>query len=383
MGIVGGGVAGLAAALGLARTGHDVTVLERRAATDPGGTGLLLQPFALEALRALGVREAVERRGARIGVLERFEDGAPVLRLRYDELAAGLFGVGIQRGQLHGVLLEHARGAGAMVYFGRDVLALEEHEDGVRLVEGGQRSELFDVLVVADGLTSRLRGQLPLAAAVRPCAWSVCTAVLTDIDAANAPVLRQYYRSADAFIGLLPVDPAAPGTISFFWNVPRTDRPSLPAAALHARRAELSGFFPPTGTLLAQLDPATELPCFSYAEVRMEHWHTWRCVVIGDAAHGLDPQLGLGANLALVDGMTLARCLAGVGPAEVATALADYQHLRAPTIRRLERANRFVVPLLQSDSAGARWMRRAVFGLARRSAPLRRRILGAVAGYSG
>jgi 2-polyprenyl-6-methoxyphenol hydroxylase-like FAD-dependent oxidoreductase len=364
----------------MARAGHAVTLLERRTAADPAGTGLLLQPFALGALRALGVRDAVVGAGVAIDALQRFERGAEVLRLRYDERASGLFGVGIRRSALNGLLLDHARRAGALVRFGSGVAGIEEKGDAVGVVlEGGVR-ERFDLLVVADGLSSRLRGMLPLRATVRPCAWAVCSAIVSGLGGEGRSTLRQYHRSADAFIGLLPVDPAAPDTRSFFWNVPADSTPSLPASILHARRTDLARFFPPTDALLARLDPATELTVFSYAAVRMARWHTRRCVLIGDAAHGIDPQLGLGANLALVDGARLADCLSGVCGADVPAALSDYQKTRAPAVRRFERAGRSIAPLLQSDALAARMIRGAVFGLARRSVAVRRAMLGPIAG---
>lgn len=378
--VVGAGIAGLAAALGLARAGHAVTVLERRPASDPAGTGLLLQPFALAALHALGLRDAVVQAGAAIDTLQRFEHGTEVLRLRYHERAEGLFGLGIRRSLLNGLLLDHARRAGALLRFGSGVVAVEEREDAVGIVLEGGDSESYDLVVVADGLSSRLRGTLPLRAVVRPCTWSVCSAIVAGPGREGRTTLRQYHSGADAFIGLLPVDPAASGDMSFFWNVPPDCTPSMPASVLHARRADLARFFPPADALLARLDPATELTVFSYAVVRMARWHTRRCVLIGDAAHGIDPQLGLGANLALVDGAMLADCISGVCGADVPAALAHYQKTRAPAVRRFERAGRSIAPLLQSDALAARMVRGAAFGLARRSLAMRRALLGAIAG---
>ena len=63
IGIIGCGIAGQAAAIGLSRDGHDVTVVERFAAARPVGAGLLLQPSGLQVLERLGAREEAERWG--------------------------------------------------------------------------------------------------------------------------------------------------------------------------------------------------------------------------------------------------------------------------------------------------------------------------------
>ena len=63
--IIGAGVGGLAAATMLSRGGHRVAVYERFAAAQPIGSGLMLQPTGLAALERLGLRDAIEARGAR------------------------------------------------------------------------------------------------------------------------------------------------------------------------------------------------------------------------------------------------------------------------------------------------------------------------------
>ncbi|GAA0430243.1 hypothetical protein Aca07nite_38950 [Actinoplanes capillaceus] len=61
--VVGAGIGGLSAAIGLRREGWDVTVLERVAAFGPVGAGLVLQANGLRCLDALGLGEAVRMRG--------------------------------------------------------------------------------------------------------------------------------------------------------------------------------------------------------------------------------------------------------------------------------------------------------------------------------
>ena len=68
--VVGCGVAGMASALALARRGHEVTLLECFDSPRPLGSGLLLQPSGLAALRVLGLDQAMLAAGARIDRLD-------------------------------------------------------------------------------------------------------------------------------------------------------------------------------------------------------------------------------------------------------------------------------------------------------------------------
>ena len=99
---------------------------------------------------------------------------------------------------------------------------------------------------------------------------------------------------------------------------------------------------------------------------------------MGDAAHALNPQLGLGATMALLDAEVLTRCLRD--SPDVPAALVAYQALRKPHVDRYARVSRFWSRL---DSAGFMPLRRRMFlAMANAPAPLRRRFLRRVCGYA-
>jgi 2-polyprenyl-6-methoxyphenol hydroxylase-like FAD-dependent oxidoreductase len=97
-----------------------------------------------------------------------------------------------------------------------------------------------------------------------------------------------------------------------------------------------------------------------------------------DAAHALNPQLGLGATMALLDAECLSQSLRRCA-GNVQAALADYQSRRKPQVDRYSRLSRLWSRL---DGSGLSPLRRWLF-MAAANGPLglRRRLLRHVCGY--
>jgi 2-polyprenyl-6-methoxyphenol hydroxylase-like FAD-dependent oxidoreductase len=71
--------------------------------------------------------------------------------------------------------------------------------------------------------------------------------------------------------------------------------------------------------------------------------------VIGDAAHAMSPQLGLGATLAVQDALVLGESIAEHGAAEGA---ARYAEMRLCAIRGYQWLSRTLTPCFQADGGG-------------------------------
>src|SRR5579863_7449472 len=140
--IIGAGIAGLAAATLLRRAGHRVVVYERFAASQPIGSGLMVQPTGLAALERLGLRGAVEALGARVGRLHGLNQrGGVVFDLRYADLDPTLYAVGVHRAALHGVLWSAFAGSGAAIETGRQIGELTRVANGrMRLADDKGRA---------------------------------------------------------------------------------------------------------------------------------------------------------------------------------------------------------------------------------------------------
>src|SRR6476660_9370226 len=90
--VVGAGLGGLAAAVGLHRAGHGVTVLERAPESRETGAGIGIMPNGVLALDALGLGAAIRERARAVTEPSGFRDrhGAPLLISDQAEVAETL-----------------------------------------------------------------------------------------------------------------------------------------------------------------------------------------------------------------------------------------------------------------------------------------------------
>jgi 2-polyprenyl-6-methoxyphenol hydroxylase-like FAD-dependent oxidoreductase len=370
VGIVGAGTAGLASALFLARAGHTVTLFERAPVPGPVGAGLLLQPPGQAVLARLGLAQTIRARSAMINQLYGTgHQGHVALDLRYGAQC----GWGVHRGQLFDALFsavqaENAHGKGILVLCGTQVVALRAAAAQVSLEsESGAQFGGFDLVVLADGTHSHLRAQARVPVQVQPYPWGAFWAILPQPAQAPGTVLRQWYRQANQMLGLMPSGFAPSGEVagqavtSLFWSEQTANFTKFREAGLGAWKDAVRKLTREADGYLDQLTHPAQLTPASYADVRMPRWHSRESpvVVLGDAAHGMSPQLGQGATMALIDALTLAHCVAARvrAPRDVPNALDYYSSLRKPHLGFYQVASRWMTPLYQSDRVAPAWLR--------------------------
>ena len=379
--IVGGGIAGLAAAVFLARAGRAVTIYEAMPRIPPEGTGILLQPAGLEVLQRMDLAAAALALGCAIErIVARAQDGNTRMELPYAELRPHLHALGIRRPTLAALLLETARAAGAEVRFDAAIGKLDQRPTATWLVlSGGEQQGPFDLVLLCDGVNSRLRGSVARARVSmnRQGVYSLVAPMPADLP--QRALLQRLHGTKDA-VGLLPIGRAAGSLplVSFFWDVRTRDRAALEARGFDAWREYIEGFCPEAADILRAAGDFSALTFFTTAQVHLRRWHGDRTLVMGDAAHALDPHLGLGATLALLDAECLQRCLHDSGD-HVAAALARYESQRRRAVAPFSRASRLWSRL---DGAGLSSMRRRLFMAAANRSAVRPRLLHRICGYS-
>ena len=358
--IVGYGTGGQAAAVLLSRDGHRVEVFERAPVLGPVGAGFLLQPVGQAVVWSMGLLDAALAHGARIGSLYgETAAGRPVMDMRYAELDARLFGLGLQRGALF-QLLDAAWTEHRLLHHGHRIVDVDA-ERGALVDADGRRHAGFDLVVVADGAASALRARVAKPVLDRPYPWGAQWCLAPMQDWAWPDVLRQRYVRATRMAGMLPVG-TRPGDpvprLSFFWSVPvgELDRVDVDGDAW---RRDLATVWPDALAPLADIDAPMALAQARYRDTVHRCWHRGRAVLLGDSAHAMSPQLGQGVNMALLDAQALRDALRTDGT--IAGALHRYERERRAHLSAYHFWSRALTPLFQSHRDTAARLRDLTF----------------------
>ncbi len=394
--VVGAGVAGSAAAVALARQGCEVHLFESAPQPRAEGAGLLLQPTGLAMLAALGLADTVCAAGSRVDHL--YGDtptGRAVLDMRYARLGEGQFGLGIQRTALLGVLWQAVRGEAVHWHLDAPVAGYSQQAVGVslQLAAGGAAADAasrpFDLLVLANGAFSRLRALMPVQQRQQLYPWGALWCLLPLPATWQGLQLRQRYRSAQQMLGLMPVGRGLPAAgeqasmLTLFWSLSEQNLLAWQSRpALTALKQQMLQLWPEAEDVLNALQDARQLRVARYADVFMKTWHDGPVVAIGDCAHGMSPQLGQGANMGLIDALTLAQELASARQSggSPSAAAAAYSARRRAHLRFYQRASRWLTPLFQSHALAGPALRDLFFGFGGRLPYVERESVAALAG---
>ncbi|MGW4668187.1 FAD-dependent oxidoreductase [Streptosporangium sandarakinum] len=358
--VVGAGLGGLAAAVGLHRLGHEVTLFERGAELREAGTGIVVMPNGLRALDELGLAEGVRGHAvhaARAGLRDR--RGRPLL---VTDAVQAQQDVGtpaiVDRAELHRTL--RAPLPADLVRTSAPVECLEPHPDGVTVIGDGEPVARADAVIAADGIRSALRGQLfPGHPGLRRTGRMDLRGMLSRPAGLTTDLLANQLvdRRTGAMFGLFPV-----GEDRLYWFTDSVLH-GAPPGAEEARREMLTlmADWHPLVTELIEATPPADIHVDPITRLAgpLPSFAVGGIALLGDAAHAMPPDLGQGASQAFEDAAALTRHLAGARPADAARRLLRYDAERRPAANRMMRAASRQ-SRLTSQTGAAAWLRDAL-----------------------
>jgi 5-methylphenazine-1-carboxylate 1-monooxygenase len=357
--IVGGGIGGLALALGLHQRGLACEVYEAAREVREIGVGITLLPHAMRELAALGLQPRLEPLG-----IENLESvfynrwGQFIYREpRGRHAGYDVPELGMHRGRLHGVMFQ-----AALERLGAQHVHLDHRCTGVQQ-EGGEATLAFqdaqgqarapvhaDVVIACDGVNSAVRRQfypreqLAFAGINTWRGVTVAKPILTG---------RTYFRIGTVDTGKIVIYPIiddvdGKGNQLINW----TAEIRQPQAGRNDwnRPGRLEAFLPiyerwsfdwlDVPSLLRHAREILEYPMVDKDPVA--RWTFGRVTLLGDAAHPMYPRGSNGSAQALLDARTLADLLARRG--DIEQALQAYEAQRLPATARVVQTNRTVPP---------------------------------------
>ncbi len=344
--IAGGGIGGLAAALGLARAGQRPLVLERQPAFGELGAGIQLAPNAFKALGRLGVPPRPGPEAVLIDELRLMDAVSArtlaVLPLR-DGFAAryGAPYAVVQRGHLHGTLLEACRAAGVELRPGAEVTGYRQDDAGVTVLLRSGEPVRAAALVGADGLRSAVRRRVTGDGEPVPSGHVTFRAL---VPAARMPApLRRAAAVLWAGPGCHVVHYPLAGGERYNLVATRDLGATGTAGGRPVGREEVLAHFGglcalPAALLEAGADWRAWVLCDRPPGRR---WQDGRVVLLGDAAHPMLQYAAQGACMALEDAACLAQETDG-GEPDFGKVFARYAEARQDRTARVQRVSRLM-----------------------------------------
>lgn len=338
--IIGGGIGGLSAAIGLRKVGMDCTVFERAPEAREVGAGISMWPNAMRALEWLGAAAGVRARGMHASEAQIRSWRGRVnthLNVEPDHTRLGGEFLMIHRADLLDALLEQL--PREAVRWGCELVSVEESGAGSRLKFVDGPMESADLVVGADGLRSVVRAFVHGAERTRYSGQTCWRGVAAfDHPGYRRGGLWEIWGPGARF-GITSL----PAGHVYWWAA--ADAPEGSGSAHDDHPRELLRIFGAWAEPVPEVIRATDPPRIFRNDLLdrppRRGWSRGGVTLLGDAAHPMTPNLGQGGCTAIEDAVVLARCVQAAR-GDVAGALAMYERARYSRTARLVRQSRLL-----------------------------------------
>lgn len=316
--IVGGGIAGLGLAGFLEQKEEvDYTVIEQAEEWERVGWGIGLWGTGIQVLKQLDVAQTALENGTEMNKYQ-LRNGKGEELASYTVNSEELEFLAVHRADLHKALREAVPQENIRMDTQPD--EVNNQEDSVEVVFEASDSEVFDAVIGADGMNSKLRSEC-----------------FTDykIKEENVAVWSFWTGSEKVPEGTTSI--WTTGTEVFLTNINGRGLANLASRKENgdsiqevAEKIE----WKPLQEIVEEAD-AREIFSDTIKTVKTKNWTKDRVALIGDAAHALNPIVGMGASLALEDAYVLAEEIEGTD--SIKQAFEEYEKRRRKPVRSVRR----------------------------------------------
>jgi len=309
--IIGGGIAGLTAAIALQQRGIEVKVMEAAPELQPVGAGIVMATNAMQVLQRLGLEEKISANGYELingHVADPRWRTISKMDMDYGKKNYGIGSFAIHRGALQKVLLEQLPEDRVVVNRKVDSITQDTGKVTVKFSNGSL--EEADFALGADGIKSVVRQSLFGPTRYR-YSGQTCWRAAVEIQVPEKLVRGTYelwgYKAGLRF-GLVGI---GQNLVYFFATVCAPAGGSDNKQTLKEDLLKLFDTYdelPKSLIQSADVNKIIRTDIYDFAPI--PQWHKGRVALIGDAAHATTPNLGQGGCQAVEDAYVVAKMLA-------------------------------------------------------------------------
>ena len=356
--ISGGGLAGLATAYWLRQHGHEPVVIERAPSLRRDGYGLDFFGTGYDVAERMGIIDALAetqifmKNGSGIAFVDK--DGKPEAELKIDAVRKVLGGkyMGLMHYNLEEVLYDAVKDD-VEIRFGTSITAVAQSPESVTVTLENGDTEIFDLLVGADGIHSNVRSLVFGPEKKFAYYLGYYLACYFVPNTYQLPATWSNYTEPGRQIGAYSTDREDQLATLFLWQT--KDEGYVP----HDKRADkIRAAFKGMGWLAPQIlddmpDDGKDILVDTVTQIRMDTWRNGRVVLVGDAAGCMTLISGQGASMALGGAYVLAEELGQTEDWQ--QALATYEHRVKPQIElRQQKAHDFAKQFVPGSELGVK-----------------------------